>query len=130
MEDPGRRPHETGVVTIGGKDYPYRAPKVAVMMSALIRSRGKSQIETAQNIAAAQVDSLRQALGSDGWADVEARLSSDDPLDWDDLVDAYQYVTGESSGRPTTSSAASSGQSSETSLSEEKPKPAESIFGS
>jgi hypothetical protein len=127
------RPHEVGEVTLAGITYPFKTPKIAIVLSAMIRARGKSQFEQEQIVMEAQAKWMRKAVGVENWAKIEARLfdDDDDPLDWPDINDAFQEKLAEqkNGGRPTTSSSDSQLPSPTTTPSEEKPKQPESIFG-
>lgn len=125
------RPHEIDEISIGGVTYPFRTPKIAVVLSALIRMKGKREIEQTQILLEAQAKWLKKGIGDEGWAKIEARLQDDDDiLDWPDLSNAFQDKVGQVSGpRPITSSSASPMESQTTTPSEVKEKPQESIFG-
>lgn len=127
------RPHERGTVDIGGKPYSFRAPKAAILLSALINAKGKSEVETQQIVLGAQARSLHSALGDEGWADILERLSADpddDSLDWPDLQEAFEEIMGnKAAARPTMSSVESLPASPTTPASEERPNQQTLTFG-
>lgn len=119
---------QTDEIQLGGRTYTFRKPKTAIMMAALMQSRGKSQLESAQIMAEMQIRWIRAGVGKQAWAEIEQRLmDEDDNLDWADLDEVFKTKTSQL--RPTTSSSDSSAPSQKTTLSEAAPKPPESIFG-
>lgn len=127
------RPHEVDEIKLAGKTYPWKTPKIAIIMSAMIRIKGKPQLEQEQIFMEAQAKWVRSGVGADNWALIEARLfdDDDDPLDWPDISELFQekFAEQKNGGRPTTSSTDSLPESPTTTPSEEKPKQQESIFG-
>lgn len=118
-------------LTLAGRSYPFKTPKVAIVLSALLRSRGiTDQIERVQILVGAQAEWVKRGIGAEAWADVEARMQDDDdPLDWPDISSAFEERMSADAGRPTTSSAGSSEPLSATTSLEAKPSPPASMFG-
>lgn len=119
---------QTDEIDLGGRTYTFRKPKTAIMMAALMQSKGKNQLESAQIMAGMQLKWIRAGVGKVAWAEIEQRLmDDDDDLDWADLDEVFKTKTSQI--RPTTSSSDSSAPSLTTTPSEGAPKPSESIFG-
>ena len=115
-------------IQLGGRTYSFRKPKTAIMIAALMQSKGKNQLESSQIMAEMQLKWIRAGVGKDAWAEIEQRLVDDeDELDWADIDDVFKTKTSQI--RPTTSSSDSSAPSQTTTPSEAAPKPPESIFG-
>lgn len=115
-------------IQLGGRTYTFRKPKTAIMMAALMQSKGKSQLESAQIMAGMQLKWIRAGVGKAAWDEIEQRLMDDeDDLDWEDLDEVFKTKTSQI--RPTTSSSDSSAPSQTTTLSADAPKQQESIFG-
>lgn len=115
-------------IELGGRTYSFRKPKTAIMIAALMQSKGKNQLESSQIMAGMQIKWIRAGVGKQAWAEIEQRLmDDDDDLDWADLDDVFKTKTSQI--RPTTSSSDSSAPSQTTTPSEDAPKPSESIFG-
>lgn len=119
---------ETDEIELGGRTYTFRKPKTAIMLAALMQSKGKSPLESSQIMAEMQLKWIRSGVGKEAWAGIEQRLmDEDDDLDWDDIDDVFKTKTSQI--RPTTSSSESSAPSPTTTPSADAPKPPESIFG-
>ena len=119
-------------LVLEGVAYPFRTPKVAIVLSALLRSRGVTdQIERTQILLGAQADWLRSGVGDEAWADIERRLmDEEDTLDWPHISGAFEERMSADAARPTTSSAGSSVPSSATTPSAAEPSRVVSMFGS
>lgn len=121
---------EKTIVLLGGVNYEFRTPKVAPVLSAIVRMKGKEEIEQMQILFEAQAKWLRSGVGDEAWRQIEQRLADeDDELDWTDISQLFQDQMSADSGRPSTSSSESSASSPKTSSSEDEPKQQESIFG-
>ena len=118
-------------VEIGGETFRFNTPKMALVISGLMRIKQASEdIDKMTLLAEMQGGWVRKGIGKEAWAHLESRLEDDDdPLDWPDIVKAFQDTTSGDAERPTTSSPASSAPSLATTESVEKPSPQGSIFG-
>lgn|SRR5690625_707990 len=118
-------------LTLAGKTYPFKTPKVAIVLSALLRSKGVTDtIERTTILIGAQAEWVRRGIGDEAWADVENRMmNDDDPLDWPDISQAFEERMSADAGRPTMSSPGSSVPSPVTTSPEGKPNQSGSMFG-
>jgi len=115
-------------ITLGGRTYSFRKPKSALMIAALMQSKGKNQLESSQIMAEMQLKWIRSGVGKEAWAEIEKRLvDDDDDLDWDDIDEVFKTKTSQL--RPTTSSSDSSAPSPTTTPPAGEQKQPESIFG-
>lgn len=125
------RQHEETTLELAGETYRFTIPKIAPVISAMIRMRdlppGRAEVEMAY----AQAQWVRRGLGEQAWARVNERLEDDnDPLDWPHLSQAFQVATAQSGQRPTMSSPASMQPSQATTFSEGEPRQNGSTYGS
>lgn len=121
----------TDTLTLAGVTYPFRTPKVAIVLSALMRLKGiTDETEKISIMVTAQAEWVLAGIGQEAWDDVERRmLDPEDPIDWPDIAKAFEEKVSLDAGRPTMSPAESSAPSPATTLSEEKPSRSASMFG-
>lgn len=118
-------------IVLAGKTYPFKTPKVAIVLSALLRSKSAADdLERSTILVTAQAEWLRSGIGAEAWEDVERRMmDDDDPLDWPDISAAFESAMSSDSARPTTSSPESSATSLPTTQAEAEPSRPASMFG-